>query len=221
MKKHYDLIIFDCDGTLVDSEDINNRAVSEVLVSLGLSHYTPKYCMEVFTGMSLQDLQAYVGNEVKISPGDALIDAIISRGNLLAHQHLQALPYAHTLLAGLTHKKCVASNGQRNSVLESLEITGLNAYFPEEDVFTYEQVKYAKPAPDLFLFAAERMGVKAEGCLVIEDSPTGVKAAKAAGMTVLGFTGASHNNIKAQKQLQDAMPDAMIGHLSEVLEYLR
>jgi HAD superfamily hydrolase (TIGR01509 family) len=220
MKKHYKLVIFDCDGTLVDSEEINNRAVSEVLISLGLTHYTAEYCMELFTGMSLQNLLKYVAKEVKNVPGDALLEAIISRSNMLARLHLQALPYAHTLLARLTHPKCVASNGQRVNVVESLEITGLNVYFPEADIFTYEQVKHGKPAPDLFLFAAEQKGVKATDCLVIEDSPTGVKAAKAAGMMVLGFTGASHNNIKAQQQLRDEMPDAVIRHLSEVEQYL-
>lgn len=215
--KRYNLIIFDCDGTLVDSEAIHSRACSEVLVSLGYSQYTPEFCMKHFTGMSMPNLLTYLSQALKLPmPQEEIVKRFVERGGLLAHEHLQEIPHAHTLLAQLPHKKCVASNGERKSVLESLAITGLNVFFPEDHVFTHSQVKQGKPAPDLFLFAAAQMGVGPEECLVIEDSLTGIKAAKAAGMTVLGFTGASHPNLIPQ----EAMPDAMIGGLLEVLDYV-
>jgi HAD superfamily hydrolase (TIGR01509 family) len=221
LKKQYDLIIFDCDGTLVDSENLNSKAVSEVLISLGLIKYTHDYCMANFTGISLSNLLAHLDGESPATlPKTEIIQQFVERGTALAHQHLQATPNAYSVVAKVAHKKCVASNGQRTSVLESLKITGLNNFFPEPHVFTASQVKHGKPAPDLFLFAAKQMGVKPDNCLVIEDSLTGIKAAKAAGMNVLGFIGGSHHNPTTHRELQKLEPHAIISNLNEILDYL-
>lgn len=89
-------------------------------------------------------------------------------------------------------KKCVASSSSRERVIKSLNITKQKVFFKDEYIFTSEQVKNGKPAPDLFLFAADQMGYHPKDCLVIEDSIAGIQAAKAANMQVIGFLGASH-----------------------------
>ena len=100
-------------------------------------------------------------------------------------------------------KICVASNGERENVLSAICICGFKEYFSEDLIFTKSQVNQSKPAPDLFLYAAEKMNVEPARCLVIEDSPTGAMAGIRAGMDVFGFVGVAHNQKAQIKQLQD------------------
>lgn len=218
-KSKYQLIIFDCDGTLVDSEYLNNKAVSDALISLGFARYTMEYCVDNFTGMNLPNLLGHLRSEETLPiPDEEILRKFIANGKILAKKHLQASRNAHLVLSQLEQKKCVASNGQRESLLESLRITGLDGFFTADSVFTYQQVKHGKPAPDLFLFAADKMGFSKENCLVIEDSAVGVMAAKAAGIKVLGFTGSSSE--KTKQQLLLTKPDAIIDDLTEIFTFL-
>ena len=119
-------------------------------------------------------------------------------------------------------KIAVASNGMRINVVKSLEVIGVKNYFTDKYVFTRQDVENPKPAPDLFLFAAEKMGVSPEKCLVIEDSPTGVKGGVAAGMDVYGFTGVSNDKEKQEKALKEAGAMAIFDdfiHIREALGY--
>jgi beta-phosphoglucomutase-like phosphatase (HAD superfamily) len=102
----------------------------------------------------------------------------------------------------------------------SLRVTAQNHFFDDEHIFTSAQVKHAKPAPDLFLFAAERMGYKPEDCLVIEDSIAGIQAARAAQMLVIGFLGGSHANFDWYKEriLNQRVP--VIHHAHELLSII-
>jgi beta-phosphoglucomutase-like phosphatase (HAD superfamily) len=99
---------------------------------------------------------------------------------------------------------CVGSNGERLNVTRIIEAAGFTRFFPDAHIFTKDMVKHAKPAPDLFLLAAEKMGVPPKRTLVIEDSPTGTAAGVAAGMTVVGFTGAAHDHAAQAKLLRAA-----------------
>lgn len=217
-----ELIIFDCDGTLVDSEPINNQAVSEVLQAHGLPQFTPSYCLEHFTGISLSNLILHVETMVATTlPKETLIRAFFERGHQLAKESLQATKQTKHTLEKINHKKCVASNNKKTAVLESLRITGLLDFFHPSSIFTPEQVNYGKPAPDLFLFAAATLKVSPSSCLVIEDSPAGIQAAKAAGMRVVAYTGGTHNQILTQhEKLRKHNPDGFIAHMSEILLYL-
>jgi HAD superfamily hydrolase (TIGR01509 family) len=94
-------------------------------------------------------------------------------------------------LEALAIERCVASSSSLERIRHSLTITGLDAFFGEA-IFSSSMVKRGKPAPDIFLFAAERMGVEPSRCVVIEDSPFGVEGAVAAGMTAIGYTGGGH-----------------------------
>jgi HAD superfamily hydrolase (TIGR01509 family) len=91
-------------------------------------------------------------------------------------------------------RMCVASGSPRNRVSLCLEVAKMAPYFSEDSVFTREQVQRSKPAPDLFLYAAERMGTPPSSCIVVEDSTAGIEAALAAGMEVIGFLGGGHTS---------------------------
>jgi beta-phosphoglucomutase-like phosphatase (HAD superfamily) len=139
----------------------------------------------------------------------------VDLGIELQKTNLKAVEGAPELVSAVAgrYKSCVASNGERSSVLSSLTITGLIEHFKDASIFTKNQVQNPKPYPDLFLFAASQMGEPAERCLVIEDSVTGVRAGVAAGMTVWGFTGTHHAPEKHAETLKEAGANAVFESL--------
>jgi len=219
----YDLIIFDCDGTLVDSEYLNNKVVAEYFQSLGFPQFTIEYSFKHFMGKALPDIikivEAETGTKV---PEDHAVHLIAASEQNLA-QYLKPVPGAPQMvaMAASLGKICVASNGERIPVLSSLKYTGLNQYFPESQVFTRSQVAKGKPAPDLFLYAAAQMGAGPAKCLVIEDSVPGATAGVAAGMTVFGFTGVHHNAAEQERALLDLGVNRVFSdliHITALLE---
>ncbi|MBL3806133.1 MULTISPECIES: HAD family hydrolase [Streptomyces] len=186
----YDLVVFDNDGVLVDSEPLSNTILAGYLTELG--HPT-----------SYEDsLRDYMGGAVH-----RVHDLVLERsGRRLPatfdeefhrrvfeafRQELEPVPGVVDALGALRAAGvpyCVASSGSHERIRVGHRRTGMHAWFPEEHVFSADDVGRGKPAPDLFLRAAERMGVAPERCAVVEDSPLGVEAARAAGMDVYGFT---------------------------------
>lgn len=214
----FQLLIFDCDGTLVDSEYLNNKAFSDVLTGFGLEKYTPDYCTANFVGRTISNLMLEIQMETGFDfPADT-VQRYISRVEAL--QQIELYPVKGALdfvrLCAEQLPVCVGSNGERRNVLRSLELTGFSPYFPEERVFTKIQVKEGKPAPDLFLFAADQMGVSPDRCVVIEDSVTGVTAGVAAGMVTIGFTGTHHEPEKQAIGLKSAGAHAVAGDLIHI-----
>ena len=185
-----DLIIFDCDGVLIDSEIIACRVHAEVLTGLGY----PITAAEVnrrFVGVSAADMSALLERDWgRPLPGDYLgrvDDALL----LAFRSELHAIAGVAAVLAALPQARCVASNSDPEYLRFALEHTGLAPYF-QSNVFSAAMVARGKPAPDLFLLAASRLGAAPAHCLVIEDSVSGVRAARAAGMRVFGFCGGGH-----------------------------
>jgi len=217
------LIIFDCDGTLVDSEYLYNSITSELLNELGYSEYTPELCMELFTGQSWStirhELEARHGEPM---PGD-IIERYIRIANKKMDHDFDATPHADDVLHKLKEGRhiCVGSNGERNNVIKSLDVTGLLHHFDDDRIFTKIQVERPKPAPDLFHFACEKMQILPEHALVIEDSAAGVVAAREAGIYVLGFVGTSHNQEKQALALKNAGADAIIDTLIHIENHLK
>ena len=202
----YDLIIFDCDGTLVNSEELNNTCCSNVLIDFGLKEYTPQKCLDDFTGKSWNDILAFLRkNHDETIPSSIIDDYVTHVKDALKTADL-SIDGAKKFVGFCNNhfKICVGSNGERSNVLQELELQHFMDYFDEQTIFTKIQVKNAKPAPDLFLYAAEKMSVEPARCLVIEDSPTGVKAGVAAGMDVWGFTGVAHDKKHAESRLKQA-----------------
>ncbi|MFG2312678.1 HAD family hydrolase [Streptomyces sp. NPDC048566] len=186
----YDLVIFDNDGVLVDSEPISNTLLAAYLTELG--HPTSyEDSLRDYMGAALHR----VHDTVRERGGGPLpddFDAVFHARVFAAFERaLKPVPGAVRLLERLTADGvpyCVASSGSHERIRVGHRTTGLDRWFDEGRVFSSEDVGRGKPAPDLFLHAAQHMGVPAERCVVVEDSPLGVRAAVAAGMDVYGFT---------------------------------
>jgi HAD superfamily hydrolase (TIGR01509 family) len=186
----FDLVIFDCDGVLVDSEVISCRAHAATLTRHGYP-ITADQVLDRFLGVS--DLEARMIVEAELGrklPDD--FTAQVKQATLQCYaDDLQPVPYAAEAVAAIDLPKCVASSGTPEKIRHGLTCAGLYDILAP-NIFSAVQVKNGKPAPDLFLFAAEQMKVPPARCVVIEDSVPGVTGARAAGMTVLGFHGGSH-----------------------------
>ncbi|KRR23467.1 HAD family hydrolase [Bradyrhizobium retamae] len=202
MNPNFDLVIFDCDGVLVDSEVISCRAHAEILSRHGYP-ITSEQVFHRFLGRSARQANL----EVEAELGRALPDDfhLQLRDELYRtfEADLEAIPHIHTALDAITQPVCVASSGSHQRMQISLGRTRLYDRFAP-NIFSASQVSNGKPAPDLFLFAAEQMNVAPERCVVIEDSVPGVTGGRAAGMTVLGFHGGSHCRPGYGDRLRDA-----------------
>jgi HAD superfamily hydrolase (TIGR01509 family) len=185
-----DLVIFDCDGVLVDSEVISCRAHAETLTRHGYP-ITAEQVLERFLGVSDREARSTIEAELGRSLPDDF-EAQMKQAALRRYAgDLGAVPYVTDAVAAIELPKCVASSGTPEKIRHGLSCAGLHDQFAP-DIFSAIQVKRGKPAPDLFLFAADQMRASPARCLVIEDSLPGITGAIAAGMTVLGFHGGSH-----------------------------
>ncbi len=205
---NFDLVIFDCDGVLVDSEMIAINALIDMLSAAGL-HLEFKDACRRFLGRSLASILDAVESEFGLSLGPDALETM--RGRLYAAFKDELLPIAGIAktLETLDAPFCVASSSQPERIRLSLDVTGLLPAF-EGSIFSATMAAQGKPAPDLFLLAARAMGSRPERCLVIEDSPAGIHAAKRAGMTVFGFTGGGHAQEASHKAAIAAASPALI-----------
>jgi HAD superfamily hydrolase (TIGR01509 family) len=181
-------VIFDCDGVLVDSERLAARVESEHLERLGIA-LSAEEARVRFMGLTVTDTAAQIEKLFGKSLPPAWLHDWGLWTALTLTRTLQAIPGVVTVVDHLNRQNvpiCVASQSPLPRVQLSLAVTGLLEYFGDR-VFTASMVARPKPAPDLFLHAAKKMGVEARWCVVIEDSPSGVAAAVASGMEVLGY----------------------------------
>jgi len=185
-----DLIVFDCDGVLVDSEVLSARIEAEALAAIGV-RISAEEMLERFTGIASQDCYATLEAEqgLRLPPGFGR--SVLERIHAAFERELQPMAGVREALAAIELRVCVASSSEPARIERSLRAVGLHERFAGR-LFSATMVARGKPAPDLFLYAAERMGVAPAGCVVIEDSVPGVRAGVAAGMRVIGFAGASH-----------------------------
>lgn len=181
-----ELIIFDCDGVLVDSEALAAELMRSTLAKLGLK-LTVDQTHKHFRGHSMVDCVAILRQDFAITPPADFAEVFDSELKNLFDSQLQAIDGVEQALQAIKIKKCVASSGSHKKILHSLQLTALQKYFSEH-IFSAEDVVHGKPAPDLFLHAANSMGVSPAQCCVIEDSRPGVTAAIDAGMHVLVYT---------------------------------
>ena len=180
------LVIFDCDGVLVDSEPLAVRVEAELIGRLGWP-LTEADVLERFVGRS----DAYVRAEVERAVGRPLPEyrqLYEQQLHRIFRSELRAVDGIADTLEALTLPTCVASSGTHEKMRLTLGLTGLLPYFSGR-LFSATEVRDGKPAPDLFLHAAERCGVDPDHCVVIEDSRSGVEAARAAGMRCLAYCG--------------------------------
>jgi HAD superfamily hydrolase (TIGR01509 family) len=185
-----DLIIFDCDGVLVDSEVISCRAHAETLTRHGYP-ITPDQVLRRFLGVSDREARLMIEAEVgRRLPDD--LEAQVKQATLRFYEgDLQAIANVGDAIAAIDLPRCVASSGTPEKIHHGLTCAGLYDLLSPH-IFSATQVSRGKPAPDLFLFAAEQMKAEPGRCIVIEDSVPGVIGARAADMVVFGFFGGSH-----------------------------
>jgi len=209
------LIIFDCDGVLVDSEPLALRVLLEGIAERGVT-IGEAVAYERFLGRSLASVIETVERDFGVVLETDALERMRDRLYVLFRKELCAVTgMAHTL-EHLSVPYCVASSSQMERIRLSLELTGLASWFGDR-VFSATMVAHGKPAPDLFLFAASRMHADPAGCIVIEDSPAGIEAAKRAGMRVFAFTGGSHaRSAEHRARLEALWPDAMFDDMARL-----
>jgi HAD superfamily hydrolase (TIGR01509 family) len=185
-----ELIIFDCDGVLIDSEMIACRADAACLAEIGIV-LSAEEIMDRYLGISAAAMCADIEQRHGcVLPSD-FAETLRLRAAAAFETGLAPMPGVEAVLAALPHRRCVASSSAPERLRHSLSLTGLLRWF-EPHVFSATQVEHGKPAPDLFLFAAASMRAAPEACVVIEDSVPGAQAAVAAGVRAIGFTGGGH-----------------------------
>ncbi len=215
----FGLVIFDCDGVLVDSEVLACEAVSRQLRRHGVE-ISRAEVMRRFLGRSRAEIERYYLDLQGVPLPDSFADDLAAETRKAFTGTLAAMPHADALLRQMRTPYCLASSSDRQRVEFSLNSTGLSPYFMDR-IFTASQVARAKPAPDLFLLAAERMQCDAARCLVIEDSISGVTAGKAAGMRVWGFIGGSHYADRdGENPLRAAGADCVFSRLADIAHAL-
>jgi HAD superfamily hydrolase (TIGR01509 family) len=181
-----DLLIFDCDGVLVDSEPVANRVLHEQLRGLGLD-IDLEESTRTFTGLSMASCVALVERMLGGRIPDGFVSELRRRTTEAFDGELQPVRGIEQLLSVAPAPYCVASSSTHARIRSSLGATGLLTWFRDDAIFSAEDVARGKPAPDLFLHAAARLGHLPASCTVIEDSVPGVTAARAAGMRVYGY----------------------------------
>lgn len=207
--KTFELVIFDCDGVLVDSETITNSLMIDMLephrIVLTKEEYVRKY-----VGLTIESCLSQLSKEYDVDFPEGFITEYHRMALELLRKHVKEVDGVRGLIERLDVPFCVASNSADSKVKLMLEVTGLHKYFSGK-IFSSSHVSKPKPAPDVYLMAARANNINPEYCAVIEDTPTGIKAAKAAGMFVYGFQGLFPRSI-----LEAAGADIVFEHMDQL-----
>jgi HAD superfamily hydrolase (TIGR01509 family) len=183
-----DLVIFDCDGVLVNTEAVCNGVLAQVITEAGWPMQGAE-CSRRFQGFAMPDVWLAVEAELETKLGEEVEPDFRRRQSAALRVADLTVPGMKTLLDALPIPCCVASNGPKSKMEITLGQVGFLSRMAG-NIFSRSDVRRPKPAPDLFLYAAAQMGVAPSKALVVEDSPTGILAGLAAGMTTVGFCGA-------------------------------
>ena len=189
MQKNF---IFDCDGVLIDSELLSNSIYSRMFASIGYQ-ISAEDCIKKFAGLSENSLRKSVMQE----SGIYLTDEFFTRLHTAINSRLliESKPLITGVLEYVSNyniKACVASSSKQSRVIASLESSNIMHFFSKEHIFNAHMVTHGKPAPDLFLYAAQHMNFAPSQTVVIEDSIPGIQAGLNAGMQVIAFLGGGH-----------------------------
>jgi HAD superfamily hydrolase (TIGR01509 family) len=210
-----DLIVFDCDGVLVDSEILAVEIESELLTDAGFP-VTAEEIAATCVGLSYTSMMVVLGERFGRPLPDRLITEVQGRVIDAFPARLQPVDGMSSALGDMALPRCIASSSDIDRIQLSIELTGLDVHFEPDRVFSAQMVDRGKPAPDLFLHAASICGTDPSRCLVVEDSPHGVEAAVAAGMDVIGFVGGGHATPTLAGRLRYAGANRVASHASEL-----
>lgn len=214
------LVIFDCDGVLVDSEPLSVAVLIDAMRDVGVE-MSEEDVYSRFLGKSLATLVDTLETEFDVFIDQAFLDRIRNDLYDRFRRELKPIDGIAETLDALAVPRCVASSSQLERIRLSLGVTGLLERL-EPNIFSASMVKRGKPAPDLFLFAAGKMGVEPRDCIVVEDSPAGIMAARAAGMTVFAFTGGSHAHSPSYRaELERLSPEVVFDAMPDLIHLVR
>jgi len=214
MPAHWDLVIFDSDGVLVDSEPIANRILNECLEAIGLP-LSLEETSRAFQGRTLPVCLQIIEEVLGHPAPEGFLDDLQRRTFAAFREELKPVPGVVEALDRIPWPTCVASSGDLLKTRTTLTLAGLIVRF-EGRMFSALDVPRGKPAPDLFLFAAESMGAAPERTAVVEDSPVGIQAARAAGMTPFGYAARTE-----QASLREAGAAAVFQDMADLPELLQ
>ena len=218
MKK---LIIFDCDGVLVNSEIVANRIEAEEFSKLGFPITTEEH-IRLFTGSDAVMVNKIITEKIGMIP----TKEFFSKTQVAVYQafEIELTPLISSVLQFVTANNianCIASNSHAERIVKALTVTKQLEFFKQENIFVAAQVPQGKPAPDLFLFAARQMKFDVQDCLVIEDSAMGIQAALAANIEVIGFLGGDHAKYDWYQQRINAYNIPIAHDVTELLGMIR
>ncbi|KSV81903.1 hypothetical protein N183_15425 [Sinorhizobium sp. Sb3] len=210
------LVIFDCDGVLVDSEIIGIKIETELLRIAGYE-ISVERMTERFAGMNWKDILLILEHESGLKLMGALLDKTETELDARLPTEVEAIAGVRRVLEELRYQRCVCSNTKKPRLEAMLTKVGLKDFFGER-IFSAKDLGEgrSKPKPDIFLFGAHRMGFDPSQTVVVEDSVHGVQAARTAGMAVIGFTGGSHTFPTHAENLRRAGASLIVSHMSDV-----
>lgn len=211
-----DLVIFDCDGVLVDSEIVAARVEAELLTSAGFE-ISAEEIFETYAGLTFKDIMLRLEEKSHIPFQASLIDRAEELVDRKLRADVRVIDGAHEAVAAVTAPRAVCSNSRTERIEFMLEKVRLLPFFAGR-IFSGLDIpsKKTKPAPDVFLYAAEKLGANPKNTFVIEDSVHGVTGARAAGMRVIGFTGAGHSYPGHADALTEAGAETVIRRWAEL-----
>lgn len=208
---HIELVIFDCDGVLVDSEHISSRIMSEIFTELGLN-LSPEEVFDKLRGGSMKNtiqfVKGHLGQDFEFD-----LEAAYRQRSFEAYRNeMTPIDGVESLLKKLNVRCCVGSNGPQHKIKLNLDITGLRQYFEDDHIFSAYDIQVWKPKPDLYLGIAEQFNLSPENCIVVEDSVSGATAAQAAGIRCYGYA----RDTEASELIKvAAIP---ITHMSQIID---
>ena len=205
------MIIFDCNGVLVDSEPLAAIVAAEEFHKVGFT-VSAEVIGRYFVGRRTSDMLAAVEKAVGTRLPSHFPATLTAATLRRFRQELRATPHVEHALSWLRGPKCVASSSTLERIHAGLDATGLSRFFGS-NLFSAADVSRGKPAPDLYAHVARRMRVQPQDCIVVEDSVVGVEAATAAGMMSVGFVGGSHAGLGLEEQLRTSGARAVIGDM--------
>jgi HAD superfamily hydrolase (TIGR01509 family) len=214
------LVVFDCDGVLVDSEVLAVEIEAELLRAAGI-RIDVAGVVDRYVGLSEADMVAAIADEFAVELDDAFAEERRRRLLEAFRTRLEPVVGIVEVLERIQSPTCLASSSDHQRIAASLATTDLLGHFPDDRRFSATDVSRGKPAPDLFLHAASRCGHAASDCVVVEDSPHGVAAAVAAGMAVIGFGGGRHHTPAFGVRLLDAGAPCVVPDASALVDALR
>ena len=188
----YKCVIFDCDGVLVDSEPVSIQVLVDIANEHG-ANIDLLYGMKHFKGSFFTACKRKIAALTEKELPDDLEDQYRQRSFEAFKKEMKPVEGIKHVLENLEVPFCVASSGPEDKIQLNLGLTGLLPHF-EDKIFSCYSIQKWKPDPAVFLWAAETMGFKPEECVVIEDSLSGVRAAKQGGFDVFGFVAHDYNN---------------------------